>query len=49
MAVVVSSHVTGDGSVISGDVTHIVIVRTGSRYGSAPGSPGTGTVAAVLC
>ncbi len=49
MAVVVSSQVTKNGSTISGNVEHIVIVRTEPGYGPSPGHTGTGTVVAQLC
>jgi PKD repeat protein len=42
MAVIVSSHPTKSGSVVSGDVAHIVVVKTGR-------SSGTGTVEAQVC
>jgi hypothetical protein len=49
MAVVVPTRVSKSGSAISGDVSKIVIVRTGSGYGPDPGKTGTGTVVATLC
>lgn len=49
MAVLVTSQISGDGSRLSGDVTHIVIVKVNSGYGPAPGHVGTGTVVGVLC
>jgi Bacterial Ig-like domain (group 1) len=50
MAVIVSSWVTKRGSVISGNVLHIVLVRVNPGYGPNPGHPGTGTVVvATLC
>lgn len=49
MGVIVSSHVTQNGSVISGDVKHVVIVRNNPGYAPNPGSPGTGTVLGYLC
>jgi hypothetical protein len=49
MAVIASSSVTKSGSVITGDVSNIVIVSTNPGYGPAPGHAGTGTVVAVLC
>ncbi|MES1247890.1 MAG: Ig-like domain repeat protein, partial [Actinomycetota bacterium] len=49
MAVVVSSKVTQNGSVISGDVKKVVIVATNGGYDSNPGHAGTGNVVAVLC
>lgn len=44
MAVVVSSSIAQAGSVISGDVVHVVIVRTDAGYEPDPGHIGTGTV-----
>lgn len=49
MAVIVSSSVQQNGSVISGDIQKIVVVRTNPGYGPAPGHAGTGTVVAILC
>jgi hypothetical protein len=49
MAVVVSSSVVTNGSVISGDVVHIVFVKTDPGYGPLPSQPGTGTIVAVFC
>jgi hypothetical protein len=49
MAVIVSHSVPKNGSVISGDIKKIVIVRTNPGYGPSPGHPGTGQVVAILC
>jgi hypothetical protein len=49
MAVIVSSTVTQNGSILSGDIKHIVIVKTNPGYGPSPGSPGTGTILTFLC
>jgi hypothetical protein len=49
MAVIVASHITKRGPVISGDIVHIVLVRTNRGYGPNPGHPGTGTIVAQLC
>jgi len=49
MAVIVSSHITKKGPVISGDIVHIVLVRTSPGYGPNPGHKGTGTIVATLC
>jgi len=49
MAVIVSSHVTQRGSVISGNIVHIVLVRSNPGYGPNPGHRGTGTIIATLC
>jgi hypothetical protein len=49
MAVLVSSKITQNGSIISGDIKEIVIVQTDPGYAPDPGHPGTGTVLGVLC
>ena len=49
MAVIVASHITKHGPVISGDIVHIVLVRTNPGYGPNPGHPGTGTIVAQVC
>jgi hypothetical protein len=49
MAVIVSSHIVKKGPVISGDVLHIVLVRTNPGYGPNPGHQGTGTIIGQLC
>ncbi len=49
MAVIVSSSITKNGSVFTGDIKRIVIVQTDPAYGPNPGHPGTGRVVAVLC
>jgi hypothetical protein len=49
MAVIVSSHITKNGPVISGDIVHIIQVRTNPGYGPNPGHPGTGTIVGQLC
>jgi len=49
MAVIVSSSVQKSGPVITGDVKRIIIVRTNTGYGPAPGHRGSGRVVAVLC
>jgi Big-like domain-containing protein len=49
MAVIVSSHITKKGPVISGDIVHIVLVQTKPGYGPNPGHQGTGTIIAQLC
>jgi hypothetical protein len=48
MAVIVGSAIAKDGSTISGDAPHVVIVRTDAGYDANPGHAGTGTVVAVL-
>jgi hypothetical protein len=49
MAVIVSSHISKKGPVISGDIVHIVLVHTNPGYGPNPGHKGTGTIVATLC
>jgi DNA/RNA endonuclease G (NUC1) len=49
MAVIVSSSINKNGSVISGDIKKIVIVQTNPGYGPSPGHPGTGQIVAILC
>ena len=49
MGVIVSSDVTKSGSVISGNIEKIVVVRTEPGYGPAPGHRGYGEVVAIIC
>ena len=49
MGVIVSSHISQKGSTISGDILHIVVVRTDPGYGPNPGHAGTGTIVAQIC
>jgi len=49
MALIVSSNVTQNGSVISGTIQRIVVVRTEPGYGPNPGHRGYGEVIAVVC
>jgi hypothetical protein len=49
MAVIVASHIMKRGPVVSGDIVHIILVRTNPGYGPNPGHPGTGTILAQLC
>ena len=49
MAVIVADHVTKSGPVITGDIVHIVIVRTDPGYRPNPGHPGTGLIVAQVC
>jgi hypothetical protein len=46
---IVSTHVSKDGPVISGDIAKVVTVRVNPGYGPNPGHPGTGVVVGVLC
>jgi YVTN family beta-propeller protein len=47
--VLVSSAVTKSSSVISGNITKMVVIKTNSGYGPDPGQPGTGIVVSVVC
>lgn len=49
MAVIVSSSIQKNGSVITGNVQKIIVVQTNPGYGPSPGHWGTGQVVAVLC
>ena len=49
MAVLVTSHVTKNGPVISGDIVHIVLVQTNRGYAANPGHIGTGKIIATIC
>ena len=49
LCVLVSSSIRKNGSVITGDVKKIIVVRTNPGYGQSPGHPGTGQIVAVLC
>jgi hypothetical protein len=49
MGVIVSSRVTQSGSVISGDIKQVVVVRNDPGYGPSPGHPGTGTEIMIVC
>jgi uncharacterized repeat protein (TIGR01451 family) len=49
IAVIVTSASTKSGSQISGNIFHIVIVKTNAGYDANPGYPATGTVVATIC
>jgi N-acetylneuraminic acid mutarotase len=49
MAVIVSSSVQKNGSVIAGNVRKIVIVKTRPGYGPSPGHAGIGEVVSTYC
>ena len=50
MAIIVTSqNHKAPGKIITGDVVHIVIVKTDPGYDSNPGHDGTGTVVATVC
>jgi len=46
---IVSSQITQDGSVISGDTTEVVTIAVDPGYADNPGHPGTGTVIGIVC
>jgi hypothetical protein len=47
--VIVSSNITQNGSVISGDTSEVALVQVDPGYAGDPGHPGTGTVVNILC
>jgi hypothetical protein len=49
MGVIVTSSVSQNGSSVSGNTVHIVVVKTNAGYAPDPGHVGTGTVVAVVC
>jgi hypothetical protein len=49
ITVIVSSSITQSGSMISGNVPEIVVIKTDPGYAPNPSHPGTGTVTAVIC
>lgn len=49
MGVIVPSHVRKSGSAITGDIEHVVVVKTDAGYGPNPGHEGTGKVTRVVC
>ena len=49
MGVIVSSKITKSGSIISGDIKQVVVVKNDPGYSPSPGHPGTGTELAILC
>jgi hypothetical protein len=49
MGVIVSSMVTQSGSIISGNIKQVVVVRTDPGYAPDPGHTGTGTEVAIVC
>jgi hypothetical protein len=48
ITVLVTSHVTKSGPIISGDVTEVVTVHVDAGYAPDPGHAGTGTVTGVV-
>jgi hypothetical protein len=49
MGVIVSSHITQNGSVITGDIKQVVVVKINPGYAPDPGHPGTGQIVAIVC
>ena len=49
ITVIVSSSITKNGSIVSGNNMKLVIVKTNPGYGPDPGQPGTGTVVSIIC
>ena len=49
ISVIVASTSSKSGSQISGNVVHIVVVKTNVGYDANPGHPGTGVVVATVC
>jgi hypothetical protein len=49
MGVIVSSKVTKSGSVITGDIKHVVIVENDPAINLTRATPGTGKERAILC
>jgi hypothetical protein len=49
MFVIVSTHITQNGSVISGDIKQLIIVHNNPGYAPNPGSPGTGNEVILVC
>jgi hypothetical protein len=49
MGVAVSSSISTNGSVISGNLISIIVVVTNPGYGPNPGYSGTGTIVATYC
>lgn len=49
MLVIVSSHIVQNGSVISGDIKQVIVVKNNPGYQPDPGHTGTGTEEAIVC
>jgi uncharacterized repeat protein (TIGR01451 family) len=49
MGVIVTSNVAKSGRTISGNIVHIVVVKTDPGYAPDAGSTGTGTMVATVC
>jgi hypothetical protein len=49
MGVLVSSVITQNGSVITGNIKQVVVVRNNPGYAPDPGHTGTGSIVAIVC
>ncbi len=49
MGLLVSSTITQNGSVITGNIKQVVVVHNNPGYAPDPGNPGTGTIVAIVC
>jgi hypothetical protein len=49
MFVIVSSHITQNGSVISGDIKELILVHNNPGYAPDPGHTGSGTEVILVC
>jgi hypothetical protein len=49
MAVIVTNRNHKAGAVLSGNIVHVVVVKTNTGYDGDPGHAGTGTVVATVC
>ena len=49
MLVFVSSQITQNGSVITGDIKEVIVVHNDPGYAPSPGHTGTGTEEAIVC
>jgi len=49
ITVLAAGSITKSGSVIGGNITGMVVIRTDPGYGPSPGHAGTGTVVSIVC
>lgn len=49
MLVIVSSQITQNGSVVSGNIVEVIVVHNDPGYQPSPGHDGTGTEEAIVC
>jgi hypothetical protein len=49
MGVLVSSTITQNGSVITGNIKQVVVVHNNPGYAPDPGHTGTGTIVGIVC